>query len=498
MTFWRLGRMTDTGMSESRTSLSVSFWNWLDRVWIQLSSVKLTLVVLVSLTLLAIPGTVLLQYNISNVDPGLQYTYDFWKFGQVFQLFTAYHSFWYVALMVLLAMNLVACSERRWPQMWKLATAKPVALSPEAVAHQSKELTHTWSSSLSKTKALENCLKYLEAKKAKIVLVEDSAQSFQIFWHTGRWSRLANYLVHTSLLVIFAGAIISALYGFEGAANIPEGGAVDTLLIFKEGKAAGLDAAPGGLPNERLLGFRLEAQDFKVQFYKDWPGRPQEFTTRLNVLERGQVVASKDIEVNDPLSYGRFTFYQASYGKMGDFEVRLRLLDRRTPLENQEFRKLKLGEPVELGRYATAQAPRVVALRAVTDVQGLGPGVQFQELDSNDKPRGSPFWVLVNHPEFDYLKRAASYVIVLESVRELYFTGLQIGSDPGAPIYWLGCFGMLLGTFWALFVTHRRYWMIYRNGECVFVGNVHRLPFSFEATVARWASQLRDQTLGNA
>ena len=103
--------------------MAAVFWRSVDRVWEAMASVKLTIVILVGLLLLGIPGTLVLQYNISNVDPGLQYSYDFWKFGQVMQLFTAYHSFWYVALMVVLSLNLVACSINRWPQMWKLANA---------------------------------------------------------------------------------------------------------------------------------------------------------------------------------------------------------------------------------------------------------------------------------------------------------------------------------------------------------------------------------------
>ena len=121
----------------------MAFWAWIDRTWVRLASVKLTLVVFLALLLLSIPGTVILQYNISNVDPGIQYNYGFWKFGQLFQLFTSYHSFWYVGLIALLAINLIACSEQRWPQMWKLATLKPVPLSREAMERQPAKLRYT-------------------------------------------------------------------------------------------------------------------------------------------------------------------------------------------------------------------------------------------------------------------------------------------------------------------------------------------------------------------
>ncbi|MBS1985239.1 MAG: cytochrome c biogenesis protein ResB [Bdellovibrionales bacterium] len=469
----------------------MAFWAWIDRTWVRLASVKLTLVVFLALLLLSIPGTVILQYNISNVDPGIQYNYGFWKFGQLFQLFTSYHSFWYVGLIALLAINLIACSEQRWPQMWKLATLKPVPLSREAMERQPAKLRYAWRTQKGKDETLQLLLKDLKQAWARPVVLEDGLDHFQVFWQAGRWSRISNYVVHTSLLVIFGGAIYSSLYGFEGAANIPTGGAVDTFLIFKEGGAAGLDRAPGGLRNERMLGFRIQAEDFKVNFYEDYPGRPKEFISRVNILENGKVMKSGTLRVNEPMKYGAFTLYQASYGRLGDFALQLRVVDKKRPYDGQTFAKLHLGEPKELGKEFGGLT--LVPVRALMNVQGLGPGVQFQEFRGN-QPAGTPFWVLKNYPQFDFVKRQAPYGVVLDEVEELFFTGLQIASDPGAPVYWLGCAGMLLGTFYALFVTHRKYYLRFEKGELMFVGTIHRLPLGFEGFVAKLAERFKKLT----
>ncbi len=49
----------------------------------------------------------------------------------------------------------------------------------------------------------------------------------------------------------------------------------------------------------------------------------RDYVSELQVLRDGQVVASKDIEVNHPLHYGGYHFYQHSYGQnqMGDYTV---------------------------------------------------------------------------------------------------------------------------------------------------------------------------------
>ncbi len=470
---------------------------WIDKVWLQLASVKLTLFLLVALLLLSIPGTVILQLNISNVDPGSQYSYDFWTLGQKLQLFTAYHSFWYVGLMVLLSMNLIACSVERWPQMWRLANAKPVAWAQATFDQVDSNFKKTWSTNLSKDQALQIFKSRINENKATPVVVQESEDSFQIFFQKGRWSRVANYLVHTSLLVIFAGAIITALYGFEGAASIPEGSAVDTFLLFTEGKASGLKKPdpknyPVGqvpLVNEKLLGFRLHVEDFDVEFYEQYPSRPRDFVTQLNVIRGKQTLKSGEIRVNSPMSFENFTFYQASYGRMGQFTVSMRVM----PVENGRvgaplFSTANIGEPQTFEKLGI----ELVVLQAHENLQNIGQGILVGEI-KNGQLKGEPFWVIKKAPEFD-LKRGAPYMVVLDNAEEQLFTGLQIGYDPGAPLYWLGCLGMLIGTFYALLVTHRKFQLRYQKGEVVFAGTIHRLPSGFENQVQRWAQMLEDSS----
>lgn len=458
-----------------------------------MASVKITLVVFVALALLSVPGTVVLQYNMSNIDPGLQYNYDFWRFGQWTQLFTAYHSVWYVALIVILSLNLIACSEQRWPGMWKLATAKPKALQPSTIDTFPASLVHKWS--LKKASDREayvgRVMQKLRSQWRRPVIVEEADGVTQIFWQTGRWSRIANYLVHSSLLVIFAGAIVSAMYGFEGAANIPEGAAIDTFLIFKEGKTAGLQKVKmeGALENERLLGFRIQAETFDVKFYEKFPGRPQEFVTKLNFIENGEIKKSAYARVNDPVEYKNFVFYQASYGPLGNFDLGLRVINRRSPVTNQVYLRTQLGKPESIPMLGKT----LVVLRAMQDVQGLGPGVLMQEMQ-DDQASGEPFWILRDYPEFDFTQRkTASYTLVLDKVDEKFFSGLQVGYEPGAPIYWWGCLGLILGTFYALFVQHKKYYLRIEKGNVTLAASVHRLPANFELKVERLAQTLKQE-----
>jgi cytochrome c biogenesis protein ResB len=123
----------------------------------------------------------------------------------------------------------------------------------------------------------------------------------------------------------------------------------------------------------------------------------------------------------------------------------------------------------------------------------VGPAVQFQEVEG-EKLKGEPFWVFIDAPVVD-LQRDSRFGFVVQSVERLYYTGLQIGYDPGAPIYWFGCLGLLIGTFYALLVTHKRYQIrIRKSGKVIVAGSIHRLPTGFEKRIDAWASKLQKVT----
>ncbi|MEZ4815147.1 MAG: cytochrome c biogenesis protein ResB [Bdellovibrionota bacterium] len=482
--------------------MAAKLWSLLDKIWLSLGSVKVTFVIFIALLLLSIPGTLFMQENISNIDPGLQYDFAFWQFGQWIQLFRAYHSFWYVGLIVLLAVNLIICSYERWPSMWKLAFAKPVALSPQAIERKEKSQVYEWEL-VQEPKSLRNDFEKWASKHwIKYKVLKDSPDEWQVGWHKHRLARIANYAVHTSLLMIFAGAIWSGLYGFEGLLNIPEGSAVDTFLMFKEGGSAGLERPPGGrgTPNERMMDFRLEAAHFNVEFYKDFPGRPKEFATRLNAIDRGtgEIIASQVIRVNQPLAVGKYTFYQASYGELGDYKLDFRII-RKSSLkgegkgaffEDQNFFSAKLGQVQNFPKYGASFVP----VKFAQDLQGHGPAIQVQTL-KNDQLVGEPYWVLKNDPVYDF-GRDSEWALVLDEYKPLYFTGLQVAYDPGAPIYWLGCIGMLLGTFYALFFQHKKFHFIVRKGKVILTGSTHRLPYSFESELKKLSQSIEEDVLG--
>ena len=82
------------------------------------------------------------------------------------------------------------------------------------------------------------------------------------------WVRFGVYIVHLSILVIFAGAIIGTLFGSKGSLMIPEKSTVPYFYDRSDGR-------------QKPLGFEIRVNDFSLTYYDT--GAPKEFRSDLTV-----------------------------------------------------------------------------------------------------------------------------------------------------------------------------------------------------------------------
>src|SRR5262249_16335677 len=106
-----------------------------------------------------------------------------------------------------------------------------------------------------------------------------------LYAERNRYSVLAVYIIHASLLMIFLGGIIDAIYGYKGFVMMTKGQSVSELE----------------LSDKRIhkLPFTLRFDTGARENYAD--GSPKQWWSQVSVLENGRVVQKKKIEVNDPL-----------------------------------------------------------------------------------------------------------------------------------------------------------------------------------------------------
>ncbi|NTX00129.1 MAG: cytochrome c biogenesis protein ResB [Geobacteraceae bacterium] len=387
--------------------------------------------------------------------------------------FDMYHSWWFILLLSLLSINLIACSLNRLPGIWKTITQPPLLLDGSL----EKTLTNlTVVESTESAVTLRNRVAaFLQTEFAAPVITE-KGEAIHLFAEKTPWARLAVYAVHISVLIIFIGAIIGSLFGYKGFVNIPEGQSIDTVMSRQD--------------REIPLGFAVRCEKFTVTHYPN--GAPREFKSTLTVLENGQPAAGFNrvpVIVNDPLTYKGITFYQSSYGKLGEHEFIISEPDGSNP------------RPLKVSSNGTTRLPdgSSMTLQETTpDISRYQPGatgpaakVQVHTAAGEHKS----FIVYSNNPAGNRMNLASTGGRLLQyrGGEELMYTGLQVTKDPGVWTVWLGCTLMIAGMYVAFLMSHRRIWARIENGTITIGGNASKNQGGFQLSMEQLLAKLKTQ-----
>jgi len=424
-----------------------------DQLWDFFCSLKLAIITLILLALTSIIGTVI-QQNLSPQEYMQKYgmSESTYRALDALQFFDMYHSYWFLSLMGLFAVNLICCSIKRLPRIVKIVREPTLKADDGLFRTFSNREEIVAAGTLESVR--DKVVAVLGQKFARPVVTEEDGKAY-LFAQKGAFSRFGVYVTHTSILIIFIGAMIGNVWGYKAYVNIVEGKAIDAVW-----PRAGKEPIP--------LGFSIRCDNFEVEFYPGG-GRPKEFSSDLVVLENGQEVLKKTIEVNDPLTYKGLTFYQSSYGPAGDPVYRFRVKVKET------------GETVTVTGAQGKHLPlpggaSLIPMGYAESYENFGPAAQVN-IDMGDHQHGKPFVVLQNYPDFD-TKRGGAFAVTLLGATQTYYTGLQVAKDPGVWVVWLGCLLMVLGSCGAFFLSHRRLWVTLQpleKGIGVKIGgNAHR------------------------
>ena len=97
-------------------------------LWNFFKSVKLTVIILLSLAATSIIGTVIHQ-NESPAAYFQAYGEFLYRFFSVLDIFDMYHSWWFRSMIVLITINIIVCSLNRFPSVWRIVTSQDPAFN---------------------------------------------------------------------------------------------------------------------------------------------------------------------------------------------------------------------------------------------------------------------------------------------------------------------------------------------------------------------------------
>ena len=433
--------------------------SFITNVWDFFCSLKLTLFLLISLALTSIIGTVLPQgalppEYVAQISPAKLQIYS--KLG----FFDMYHSWWFITLLYMVCLNLVSCSIKRLPHVFKFIS-EPTLVLGEGQRNSfplKKELS--FSGSIEKGK--ERLVEFLGKEFSTPVITEHHGE-YHLFAQKTAWCRLGVYVVHFSIIVIFIGAIIGSLGGFKGDVTIVEGTSVNTYA----------DRNGQQMP----LGFEVLCEKFNVEFYAT--GAPKEFKSILTVLENGKPVpgySQVKVIVNSPLTYKGITFYQSSYGQAS--EVSEHYITA-TPRNGGAPEKFAVREGVA---FTLKDGTTFKLLEATQEVRQFAPGFSGPAARIEVTRKGAApqtFITFKNFPDVN-AQRGDALIFGYEGTNAKQYTGLQVAKDPGVWVVWLGCALMVIGIGVAFFMSHKRVWVVISKGHVRMYGNASKNQAAFQ------------------
>lgn len=394
--------------------------------WRSLSSLRLTLALFLLLAGASVIGTLVPQ-NLSPQEYLRMYGTVAARLLDLLGITDLFHSWWFLALLGVLVVNITACSLKRLPATWKALKAPQRPLSNALF----RSLPVRKVMEGEKTSEMPDSLKAALVQAGWKPREEKVGEEVHFMAQKGSWSRLGAYTAHVGVLLVLLGAALGFAFGFKGFVQIGEGEGIDKVQ-------------ERGGKGWRQLGFQVRCESFHIANYPD--GTPKEYRSDLVFLKDGKVVLQGPLRVNHPISFGGYAFYQASYGASASVTLEAQKDSAAPP---RQF-IMELGDTISLDSQGRVL---VRFLKYESDLQGRGPAVLLSHLKTDGPPVTG--WVF----QRDSKAVLEGWRLRLLEARESRWTGLQVKHDPGVWVVWVGCFLIMAGCAVAFLGSHRRLWV---------------------------------------
>jgi cytochrome c biogenesis protein len=359
-----------------------------------------------------------------------------------------YHSWWFIALLFLFSLNILICTFTRLSPKLRRALKPNLQFKSQTLAAAKIHDSVQKSWDLEKTQAeLKKVLgsRHYRIKEEK----KDSGSEIHLLARKKIMGIFGSDIVHLGLLIILIGGIISGFSGFRADISISEGEIVPVL---------GAD-------------FQLQLDKFETLYYPN--GSVKDWKSTLTVIEDRSPRLTKTIEVNHPLTYKGYVFYQSTYG--WDWaNPMLEILATKTADPSSTKRAfLRLGEKETWEEENLA----FTVLQFVPDFIIDGSQVGTRSLQPNnpaaaievykDEKKISEGWIFAKFPDFSQMhsEEEPEYKFEFKEFQASQYSGIQMAKDPGVNYIWVGCTLLMIGLFLAFYWPTRDIRFILKESE---------------------------------
>ncbi|MFE9772229.1 cytochrome c biogenesis protein ResB [Streptomyces sp. NPDC005931] len=476
---------------DSPTLPSLGVIGWARWFWRQLTSMRVALLLLLLLSLGAIPGSLIPQTGIDETKVAdfrerhdvLAPIYD--KLG----LFNVYSSVWFSAIYILLFVSLIGCIvPRTWQFVGQLRGRPPGA--PKRLTRLPAHTT--WRTGAEPEEVREAALALLKQRRFRAHVVGDAVAA-----EKGYLREVGNLVFHIALIVMLVAFGWGQLFKSEGNKLIVEGdGFSNTLTQYDDFKSGNL------FTTDDLEPFSFDLKDFTGTYERTGPnkGTPRLYQADVTYTEGADgAERTTRIKVNEPLEIGDAKVYLVSHGYAPVVTVRdgkgeivhqdavpllpldanvtssgvVKVLDG---YRNPEGRKEQLGfnaffvptfggsaSGTMLSQFPALNYP-VLALSAYHGDLKADSGIP-QSVYQMDKSKmkefkddkGELFKQLLMPGETMKLPNGAGSVTFEKDIKE--WAGFQVVQEPGGGWALGGAVAAIGGLAGSLFIQRRRVWV---------------------------------------
>jgi cytochrome c biogenesis protein len=439
------------------------------------SSVRLAIVLIILITLASILGTLIPQGR-GAADYAARYG-SLSGLLSALQLTRLYRSAWYLALLLLFALNIAVCSAVRLGRKWRKAFGP--AETADAQSLLSSRTKSRFRLAMPLAEARARVIRVLRARRYR-VSPSPPGPGAVVLARKRRLGWFGSDVVHLGLLVILAGGFISGLAGRR------------SNLALREGETAA------------VAGFSVRLDRFDTEYYPQ--GGVKDWKSTVTVIENGSPVLTRVVEVNHPLVHRGVTFYQSSYGwDWASPRLELEVRKRADPSFSRSV-VVRPGHPAEIG---DPDVSRVSVRSFVPDFMiGEGNTVRSRSQEPRNpaalveawkgEDRVFAGWVFAKYPDFGQThggEGASPLAVVLKTYEAAQYSVLEAARDPGANIIWLGSFLVTAGLFLAFYWPPREIQVVLDEVqgrvEVAAAGRAAKGREAFEAEFGRISDEVR-------
>jgi cytochrome c biogenesis protein len=271
-------------------------------------------------------------------------------------------------------------------------------------------------------------------------------QKNTIYCYKGLTGRIAPILVHFSMILVLLGTIIGSLFGFKAQESVAKTENFHIQNILSNGQ---FNVVP-------KLSVRIN--DFWITYTKT--KTVSQFYSDISVLNtQGNETERKTISVNYPLVHKGIYYYQTDWNLIG-----LRFQDLNNEITEYPLVNISNNQGKVWLTWISNNNSLTEGIIAIVD--------NLEGYCSIYDETGQ----FLGNVELNETVKFRQPITLLEIISS---TGLQIKTDPGIPVIYLGFFLLMLSTL-VSYITYSQIWIIQKNQKLFIGGTTNRAIFDFE------------------